>query len=201
MTASWHYSKDSVQHGPIDTKQLHALIADGTVRKADLVWRDGMQAWEPASSIVELVSAFPASRAQTVPPPIGSSAVTAASGSGTKILVLTIIAAFFSIFIGGCTAAVGEKLGAEGADSQAGFGLMQALMGVAGGIWAFRKYNDPSTVEIGGRSFRRLTLAATLILGAAVLSISNALAFITAGVLNAVAGALALMKAKSLPKP
>jgi hypothetical protein len=201
MTADWHFSMNSTQKGPVPHTELLELISSGTIGPDGMVWREGMDAWAKVSSVPELAGAVQGPKRIPGSPPPMRSATPAAAGSGTKILVLTIIAAFFSIFIGGCTAAVGEKLGADGADSQAGFGLTQALLGLAGGVWAFRKFNDPSTIVIGGRSFRRLTLAAILIFGAAVLSISNALTFITAGVLNAIAGSLALIRAKSLPEP
>lgn len=198
MTAAWHYTANSTQMGPVGHEELLKLIASGTVGPEGLVWREGMDAWVTVSRVPELSAAVQAAKPHPASPPPIRAATPSASGSGTTTLVLTIIAAFFSIFIGGCTAAVGEKLGADGANSQAGFGLTQALIGLAGGVWAFRKFNDPSTIVIGGRSFRRLTLAAILIFGAALLSISNALAFITAGVLNAIAGSLALIRAKGL---
>lgn len=136
------------------------------------------------------------------------------SASGTSVIVLTVIAGFFSFFIGGCTASVGKGLsdlnqeyGSDPtesaqmntfAENQAGIGLLSALLGIGGGIWAVRKYNDNAKMVIAGRPFKKITLAGTLILVAAALSIFNVFTFITAGVMNAIAGTFVLMRAKNL---
>lgn len=221
MAINWHYAKGTQQLGPVTDESLRDLIANGTLSPSDKVWRDGMPHWTPAGSVPELTAAF--SAATPVPPPLSPPIVSppplslappaVQPASGTKVLVLTIIAGFFSIFIGGCTAAVGEGLseldqkwgdGRDSArmkrdsDNQVAFGLLQTLCGIGGGVWAFRKYNDNTQVTIAGRRFKRLTMAGTLILFAAALSITNAITFITAGVMNAIAGALVLMRAKSM---
>jgi predicted RNA-binding Zn-ribbon protein involved in translation (DUF1610 family) len=43
--AKWHYSVDDEVHGPVTESQLRAMIEDGTIRRSDLVWREGMPDW------------------------------------------------------------------------------------------------------------------------------------------------------------
>jgi len=136
--------------------------------------------------------------------------------SGMKVLVLTVIAAFMSVFVGGCTAAVGHGLSemdqrfGDGSDvsrlrdkanGQAGFGVTQAIIAVCGGIMAFRNYNSQETHTYAGRSIKKLTVAGIMLLVAAAMSISNVFTFITAGVLNGVAAALTLARSSALSKP
>ncbi|HSU65413.1 MAG TPA: CD225/dispanin family protein [Tepidisphaeraceae bacterium] len=52
--ADWYYVSNGQQAGPVDDEQLRNLISGGQVGPADLVWRDGMPNWQPASSITEL---------------------------------------------------------------------------------------------------------------------------------------------------
>jgi hypothetical protein len=123
-----------------------------------------------------------------------------------------------SIFVGGCTASLGEgiakfgenvsdlqkDLGSHGdaaksrqdaarirkeAGSFAGWGLLQGILGLVGGIWAYRKYNVPKGLYLG----------AGAILVAAAISLHNACSFFTAGMLNTIAGVLVLMRARGLP--
>jgi hypothetical protein len=71
-------------------------------------------------------------------------------------------------------------------------GFLQAVLGVAGGIYGFQKYNSMSEIAIGGLRCKRLTLASLAILVAALMSVHNCFSFITAGVLNGVAGMIAV---------
>ncbi len=43
----WYYAKDKVQTGPVDEKQLRALLAAGEIDASTLIWRDGMSDWQP----------------------------------------------------------------------------------------------------------------------------------------------------------
>jgi len=45
----WKYRIDGQEHGPIDTKQLQDLAKTGQLRPADLIWREGLKEWVPAS--------------------------------------------------------------------------------------------------------------------------------------------------------
>lgn len=148
-----------------------------------------------------------------------------ANRSGTTVLVLAIIGGFLSFAVGGCTAMMAEGV-ADFGDSvsdlqrsfddygeaastsretaeirkQAGgfmlYGLLEAVLGIGGGVVAYRNYGSAATATIAGRSFKVLSLAGASIAAAAVLSITNTFAFFTAGVLNTIASVLTFLQAK-----
>lgn len=61
--AEWYYSAgDGVQRGPVDSAALKRLAASGRLSPSDLIWREGMTEWAPASKVNGL---FPA----VEPPP------------------------------------------------------------------------------------------------------------------------------------
>jgi len=66
----WYYSKNGTQLGPVAQGELLAKLASGEVSPADLVWKDGMADWIPASQVSELkqtgtIPAAPAPPVQT----------------------------------------------------------------------------------------------------------------------------------------
>lgn len=61
MADQWHYSRDGQQFGPVSGGELRQLVAHGGLSPTDLIWRDGLADWVPASRIKGL---FP----QTPPP-------------------------------------------------------------------------------------------------------------------------------------
>jgi len=71
----WYYSNNGTQSGPVSTEALKAMIADGRVKSVDLVWREGMSDWLPASSVRELAPT-PAT------PPFQASSPTAPQNGG-----------------------------------------------------------------------------------------------------------------------
>lgn len=61
--AEWYYSAgDGVQRGPVDAGGLKRLAAAGRLSPSDLVWREGMTEWAPASKVAGLF-------ASAAPPP------------------------------------------------------------------------------------------------------------------------------------
>lgn len=50
----WYYSKNATQMGPVSLEDLRAKLASGEVSGAEMVWRDGLPDWRPASSMPEL---------------------------------------------------------------------------------------------------------------------------------------------------
>lgn len=50
----WYYSKNSTQLGPISFEELCAKLASGEVSRSDMVWREGLPDWRPASTMPEL---------------------------------------------------------------------------------------------------------------------------------------------------
>ncbi len=55
----WYYARGEAEQGPISTSQIKALAAAGALRRDDLVWKEGMENWLPASDVEEL---FPGKR-------------------------------------------------------------------------------------------------------------------------------------------
>ncbi len=61
MAAEWHYSKDGQQHGPVSASDLKNLAKSGDLLPTDLIWKEGMAEWKPASNVKGLFSATPVS--------------------------------------------------------------------------------------------------------------------------------------------
>jgi GYF domain 2 len=52
----WYYARGESEQGPISTAQIKALAATGSLHRDDLVWKEGMENWLPASEVDELFS-------------------------------------------------------------------------------------------------------------------------------------------------
>lgn len=71
MTTDWHYISGGQQQGPVSSEQLRQLAATGQLASDDLVWKEGMDDWMPASKVKGLgLNAAPPKPAASVPPPI-----------------------------------------------------------------------------------------------------------------------------------
>lgn len=51
MASSWHYSINGKRLGPVNSDELITLAAAGTLSREDMVWRAGMDQWEPARKV------------------------------------------------------------------------------------------------------------------------------------------------------
>jgi hypothetical protein len=71
LMEEWYYADNGQQMGPVSTSELRALLAKGVVKSSDLVWRDGLSNWIPASQTRELCAVAPAAPA---PRPGGAAA-------------------------------------------------------------------------------------------------------------------------------
>ena len=49
--AEWYYSLNSQQKGPVSWETLQQLASSGKLRRADMVWREGMANWQAASRV------------------------------------------------------------------------------------------------------------------------------------------------------
>lgn len=151
------------------------------------------------------------------------------SVSRTAILVLTIIGAFLSFTVGGCTSIVTqglaksgenlneisedfdrqfskygvqnrnrperldtEKIRSSGANAML-MGFLEAVLGAVGGVIAYRNYGTTNRIALGPYLVRKIQFSGLLILLAAIFSIGNLFAFITAGIMNGIAAALCLL--------
>ena len=48
----WYYVRDNQRQGPVAQAEFDALVANGTITPATLVWREGMAEWKPYSDVV-----------------------------------------------------------------------------------------------------------------------------------------------------
>jgi hypothetical protein len=62
--AQWYYSKGGEQKGPVEQQELQRLLSSGEVKSSDLVWRDGLANWQPASQVPELAATASAQQQQ-----------------------------------------------------------------------------------------------------------------------------------------
>ena len=69
MTDGWYYAKGDDQFGPISETELKTLADSGELASTDMVWRDGMSAWQQAGRIRSLFPNSEASSGPTAPPP------------------------------------------------------------------------------------------------------------------------------------
>ena len=72
MATDWYYSRGGQQHGPVSVSELKQLAASGKLLPSDLVWKDGMDEWAPASKVKGLFSEkqlTPARHPAPPPPP------------------------------------------------------------------------------------------------------------------------------------
>lgn len=51
MSEEWHYARDGQQFGPFSVEEFRRLASDRRLQPDDLVWRDDMADWKPASSV------------------------------------------------------------------------------------------------------------------------------------------------------
>ena len=67
----WYFVREEEQLGPVSEEQMREMIREGSLKRDDLVWREGMIAWQIASEVPELgipVQPLPPPP-QTPPPP------------------------------------------------------------------------------------------------------------------------------------
>lgn len=50
----WYYSKNAAQLGPVSLDELRSKLASGEISGTDMVWREGLADWKPASEMAEL---------------------------------------------------------------------------------------------------------------------------------------------------
>jgi hypothetical protein len=67
----WYFMKDGLQNGPVPEEQVRRMALDGSLKREDLVWSDGMASWLPASDVgvFEFPALPPAPPAPPAPPP------------------------------------------------------------------------------------------------------------------------------------
>ncbi len=56
MSQDWYYAVNGRQSGPVAETLLKQLVGSGQIGAHDLVWREGMQEWQPVSSVPGLLA-------------------------------------------------------------------------------------------------------------------------------------------------
>jgi len=72
MAAEWYYSKGSQQHGPVSASDLKILAKSGALLPTDMVWKEGMAEWKPASNVKGLCASTPVPAAESPKAPPAS---------------------------------------------------------------------------------------------------------------------------------
>ena len=67
---AWFYSRNGQKFGPVPSSSLKQKATSGELTVSDLVWREGMAEWAPASKVRGL---FPEGVIAASPPPLPSS--------------------------------------------------------------------------------------------------------------------------------
>lgn len=70
VAQQWYYTKNGENFGPISSQQLRELAAAQSIEPTDLVWREGLASWQPASKVKGLFATSVASTDASVPPPL-----------------------------------------------------------------------------------------------------------------------------------
>ncbi len=100
MASEWYYTRNGQRHGPVSGHELKRLAATGGLLPTDLIWKDGLPKWRPASATKGL---FPA-RPQTVvvPPPLPSDAVPTTGGTRSRSRLRTVGVVACCMLLGSC---------------------------------------------------------------------------------------------------
>src|SRR5690348_15029452 len=69
MPSQWYYAEGDHQRGPVGEEQLRQMLSSGQLAPSHLVWRQGLPAWAPAGTLVEL-GGDPASVPQSLAYPL-----------------------------------------------------------------------------------------------------------------------------------
>src|SRR4051812_15217347 len=63
--SEWYYTSAGQQNGPVTAAQLKQAAQSGQLTPTDLVWKDGMPDWVPATKLKGIFDATPNSTAPT----------------------------------------------------------------------------------------------------------------------------------------
>jgi RsiW-degrading membrane proteinase PrsW (M82 family) len=93
MTDRWYYAAGEERRGPVEKEALLAMIAEGKLTRATLVWTRAMADWAPAGTVADLdAAAWPSAAGDETTPPIpsrprapGASPGAFLSGMGRKL--------------------------------------------------------------------------------------------------------------------
>lgn len=82
MSDAWFVGRNGARSGPFTTAQLREMVSSGRLAAGDLVWREGMAAWAPCSTIPGLLGGPPLGPPENpYAPPVSSTEFDVRSGS------------------------------------------------------------------------------------------------------------------------
>lgn len=91
MSILIHISRNGQQEGPYTAEQIHQMLADGSIARYTLAWKEGLSQWVPLSQILD---SSPPQPSHIAPPPGLIAPVATIQHSGIGRL------AYFGILIG-----------------------------------------------------------------------------------------------------
>lgn len=83
MTGWYYVDAQQQRHGPVDPGRVADLFRDGTLTRASLVWREGMQEW------TSLINVAPELRLDMTPPPVSEATDAPVTGTADETRPLT----------------------------------------------------------------------------------------------------------------
>lgn len=78
MAGQWFYAANGSQAGPVDTAELKRLAGEGALEPTDLVWKEGLPEWVPATKVKGLFASGEPEAGAAAPQPLAG---TTAEGS------------------------------------------------------------------------------------------------------------------------
>ena len=81
MKPVWHYSVGKETHGPVTILELRGLLSGGQLQGSDLVWKEGLADWAPASEVAELSESAGGRSVSSIPGSSGMSNYCSACGN------------------------------------------------------------------------------------------------------------------------
>lgn len=88
MANEWYYALNGERsNSPVSSSQLKQMAAAGKLQPSDLVWKEGLPDWVPASSLKGLFASTPAPRSAAPPPSSGFGAANDVQEIGADALV------------------------------------------------------------------------------------------------------------------
>lgn len=83
MSTVWYYAdRRREQHGPMDAEALRAAVAAGALDDTCLVWREGLEQWQPLRGLRAELGLPPAAAPMPPPPPATSAPPASAAAYG-----------------------------------------------------------------------------------------------------------------------
>ncbi len=132
MERQWYYATNGTKFGPVTAGELRILSNEGKLSPSDLVWKEGMADWKPASKIKGLFPTSPSTQ-QIQSPSLPSQRI-AASDSVPLAEVKSILAGTVDVFVV-ILPSVRNPLNYIACKSISGFGVHQANAGFFEGFW------------------------------------------------------------------